>query len=174
MSLERTLRRSLASLPLISLLLVACANTGDGAGSDRGTDPADLTGVDWVLDEASIAALADAVPDGAQVTLTFEGDQAGGTAACNSYGGAYRAGDDGSLTFEGFAVTEMACEPPLMTLEAAYLEVLGGVTAFEVDAVSAAFERGDDAVLLTGGAAGTVAARGDGVDVVERSTRGTP
>ena len=72
------------------------------------------------------------VPPGAQVTLTFEDGQAHGSAACNSYGGAYRAGDDGSLSFDAFAVTQMACDPPLMTLETAYLEVLGGVSAFEV------------------------------------------
>ncbi len=68
------------------------------------------------------------------MTLTFEDGQASGTAACNSYGGAYQAGDDGSLSFEGFAVTEMACDPALMTLESAYLEVLGGSPGSSVDA----------------------------------------
>ena len=126
-----TLRRSLRKLPLISLVLVACANTIDGTGT--GKDPEDLTGVVWVLDDASIGRLMDDVPAGAQVTLTFEEGQARGTAACNSYGGAYQAGDDGSLSLDGFAVTEMACDPPLMTLESAYLEVLGGVTGFEVN-----------------------------------------
>ena len=86
----------------------------------------------WVLDETSIGRLVADVPTGAQVTLTFEDGQAHGSAACNSYGGAYRAGDDGSLSFDAFAVTQMACDPPLMTLETAYLEVLGGVSAFEV------------------------------------------
>jgi heat shock protein HslJ len=134
MSIEGAFRRSWGSLALISLVLVACADTGDGTGTGTGTDPDDLVGVVWVLDDASIARLVDEAPTGAQVTLTFEEGQVHGTAACNSYGGSYDAGDDGSLSFEGFAVTEMACEPPLMTLESAYLEVLGGVTGFEVDA----------------------------------------
>jgi heat shock protein HslJ len=138
-----TLRRPLKSLPLIWLLLVACANAGDGAGTGAGTDPQDLTGVVWVLDDASIARLVDQVPPGARVTITFEGGQAHGTAACNSYGGAYHAGDDGSMSFDDFAVTEMGCDQPLMTLESAYLEVLGGVTAFEV-------ERGDSLRLVNG------------------------
>ncbi len=117
----------------MSLALVACADPGDGSGTGNSTDPHDLIGVVWVLDDASTALLVDEVPAAAQVTLAFEEGQAHGTAACNSYGGAYEASDDGSLSFEGFAVTEMGCEPLLMTLESAYLEVLGGVTSFEVD-----------------------------------------
>jgi heat shock protein HslJ len=126
-----TFRRSLASLTLVSLALVACADTGDGSGS--GTDPGDLLGVVWTLDRSSMAGLVDEVPSGATITLSFEDGQASGRAACNSYGGAYDAGDDGSLSFEGFAVTEMGCEPPLMTLESAYLDALGAVTGFRVD-----------------------------------------
>jgi heat shock protein HslJ len=129
---QRVIRRSLKSLPIISLVLVACASSGAGDAQSQGTDPNDLTGVVWILDPASMGGLVDPVPPGAQVTLTFEDGQAHGSAACNSYGGAYRAGDDGSLSFDAFAVTQMACDPPLMTLETAYLEVLGGVSAFEV------------------------------------------
>ena len=148
MFLGRALRRSLGTLPLIPMLLVACANAGDGGADGPSNDPDDLTGVVWVLDDASIAALVADVPDNAQVTLTFEDGQAGGTAACNSYGGSYQAGDDGSVSFEGFAVTEMACDPSLMTLESAYLEVLGGVTGFEVDAALRLSNGDADAVLL--------------------------
>lgn len=129
-----TFRRSLRTLPLISMVLVACANSGDGAAdTGLGTDPSDLVGVVWVLDDVSIVALVNEVSPGAQVTLSFEDGQAHGTAACNSYGGAYQADDDGSMSFDGFAVTQMGCDPPLMTLESVYLEVLGGVTGFEVD-----------------------------------------
>jgi heat shock protein HslJ len=128
-----TLRRSLGSLPLISLALVACANTGDDVGTGQDADPDDLVGVVWVLDDPSVAALVDEVPPAAQVTLSFEDGQAHGTAACNSYGGGYRAGDDGSMSFDGFAVTMMACDPPLMTLEGAYLAALGAAKGYEID-----------------------------------------
>lgn len=127
-----TFRRSLALLTLSTLALVACADAGGGSGS-TGTDPEALVGHGWALDQASTAALVDEVPPGANVTLAFEDGRASGRAACNSYGGAYDAGDDGSLSFEGFAVTEMGCEPGLMTLESAYLEALGAVTGFRVD-----------------------------------------
>ena len=132
MSTRGSFRRSLAPLPLIPLILVACASTGASDGQGSGSDPNELIGVVWVLDEPSISRLVADVPSGTQVTLTFEDGQAHGSAACNSYGGAYQAGDDGSLSFDEFAVTQMACDPPLMTLETAYLEVLGGVSAFEV------------------------------------------
>ena len=126
-----TLRRSLTFLTLGTLALVACADPGDG--SSTGTDPEALVGHEWTLDASSMASLADEVPAGAIVTIAFEDGQASGRAACNSYGGAYDAGDDGSLSFESFAVTAMACEAPLMTLESAYLEALGAVTGFGVD-----------------------------------------
>ncbi len=36
-------------------------------------------------------------------------------------------------SFESFAVTEMACDEPLMALESAYLTALGHVTGFGVE-----------------------------------------
>ena len=126
-----TLRGSLTFLTLGTLALVACTDPGDG--SSTGTDPAALVGHEWTLDASSMASLVDEVPAGAIVTIAFEDGQASGRAACNSYGGPYDAGDDGSLSFESFAVTAMACEAPLMTLESAYLEALGAVTGFGVD-----------------------------------------
>lgn len=134
MSLERAIRRSLGPLPLISLILVACANGGDsgGNGSIVTTDPADLADVVWQLEEDSMGRLVDETFPGATITLRFDGAQASGSAGCNSYGGGYQADVDGTLSFEGFAMTLMACPPPLMALESAYLDVLGGVSAFQV------------------------------------------
>lgn len=135
-----TLRRSLSLLTLLPFVLVACAENG-GSDTDVGTDPADLTGVTWQLDGSSIASLMSDPPQDAVVTLELADGQAHGTAACNSYGGAYQASDDGSIAFESFSVTEMACDEPLMALEAAYLTELGRVTGFSVE--------GD--LVLTGG-----------------------
>ncbi len=132
MSIRGSFRRSLAPLPLIPLILVVCANTGASDGQSPGSDPNDLVGTVWVLDGASTSGLVGAVPLGARVTLSFADARAHGTAACNSYGGAYRASEDGSLSFDAFAVTLMACAQPLMTLESAYLDVLAGVSSFEI------------------------------------------
>ena len=126
-----TFRGPLALLTLTALVLVACAEASHG--SVAGSDSQDLLGVVWTLDRSSMTVLTDDVPTGATITIAFEDGQASGRAACNSYGGAYDAGDDASLSFEGFSVTEMACDPELMTLEAAYLAALDKVTSFGVD-----------------------------------------
>jgi heat shock protein HslJ len=127
-----TPRPAAGVLVLISLVLVACADhAGSAVGGD--TDPSKLSGVVWTLESASIPSLVDGIPSGTRVTIEFDGEQAHGTAACNSYGGSYRAGDDGSLSFDGFAVTEMGCEQPLMTVESAYLTALNDVTSFRIE-----------------------------------------
>ena len=135
-----TLRRSLGLLTLLPLVLFACANDG-GASGGESHDPDDLTGVMWQLHASTMASLVSEPPQDAVVTIEFADGQAHGTAACNSYGGAYQAGDDGTLSFESFAVTQMGCDEPLMALESAYLAALGQVTGFGVE--------GD--LVLTGG-----------------------
>jgi heat shock protein HslJ len=125
-----TFGRSVALLPLIPLVLAACA---DGGGESGRSGPAALEGTEWVLDQASMASLVDHVPADAEVTIGFSNGRVQGRAACNSYGGGYQARDDGSISFEGFAVTMMACDEPLMALERAYLPTLADVSAFTMD-----------------------------------------
>lgn len=88
----------------------------------------------WILETASIEALiGEVVPDGTRVTIRFEPDgSAAGSAGCNSFGGSYSAGGDGSLTIEAGGMTQMACEEPLMRVEAAYVAALGDVGSFTV------------------------------------------
>lgn len=118
------------------MLAVACADVNPA------TDPDQLTGITWVLNAVSATALAAEAPLDARATITFEDGQAGGSAFCNSYGGSYEASADGSISFEAFAMTEMACAEPYMALEAAYLEALGEVTGFEATG---------DVLILSGG-----------------------
>jgi heat shock protein HslJ len=127
----------------IPLLLAACANSGSAEGGAGG----DLTGVTWVLDRASMATLVGHVPADARVDIAFDGTQAHGVAACNSYGGGYQADSaNGTLTFSQMASTAMGCADDVMALESAYLHALGDVTGYQVT--------GDQAGLqLTGGTA---------------------
>jgi heat shock protein HslJ len=125
-----TSRRAVALIPLLPLVLVACAQ---GSSTGGGTDPSALQGSDWVLDPSSIAGLVDQVPPGAEITIAFADGRVSGKAACNSYGGDYAAKDDGSMAFGPFAVTLMACDEPTMMLEHAYLATLAGVQAFALD-----------------------------------------
>lgn len=135
----RLSRRSLATLaPVLGLLLLSSCGS-----SDPGTDPDRLTGVTWVLDDASMGSLVDDVPSDARVDIRFEDDRAQGTSGCNTYGGGYDAGSDGSISFEAMMSTAMACDEPRMALESAYLTALGEADSFQVT---------DNGLVLSGGA----------------------
>jgi len=132
--------RALGILTLLPLLLVACADKGGGVSDGSVVKPAALEGNEWTLDRASISSLSAGAPPDASVTIAFDKGRASGKAACNSYGGGYQAGNDGSLSFGTFALTMMACAEPLMSLESAYMDALGKMTTFTVG----------DSLVLTG------------------------
>jgi len=133
---------AIASCALLTLL--ACASN-DSAGD--ATTGGDLTGVTWVLDHASMMTLVDTVPTGARIDIRFDGAEVQGRAACNSYGGGYEAdASTGALSFSDLASTQMACDPPLMDLESAYLGAIGDVTGYQVTG-------NQTGLVLTGGTA---------------------
>lgn len=66
------------------------------------------------------------------VTITFEDDRVGGTAACNGYGGTFNL-DGAAISVTNLTQTEMACEPrETMDLESAYLAALADATIFGI------------------------------------------
>jgi heat shock protein HslJ len=137
--------RRLAPLALcLPVVLMSCAGIVDSGGQGGGGD---VTGVTWVLDQASMMTLVDSVPKKAQIDITFDGSHASGLAACNQYGGGYEAdADTGAMTFSTLSSTAMGCVDDLMGLESAYLKALGDVTGYQVI--------GDQSGLqLTGGTA---------------------
>ena len=125
-----TPRGTLTGLVVVAML-VSCGGGYRSGGSDAGGD-ASLVG-HWELTQAEPPI---EVPDDARVTLTVEDDGgqllAGGTAACNSYGGRLQAGD-GSWSLEELSWTEMGCDEPRMAAEAAYLDALLAVDGWSVD-----------------------------------------
>lgn len=132
----------LAPLAAAALLLSACGNDSPSGGVSAGGD---LTGVTWILDEASMGTLGTEVPDEARIDITFDGSQVSGRAACNQYGGGYEADTEaGGLSFSDLFSTQMACEEPLMAMETAYLAALGQVTGYQVAGEQAG-------LVLTGG-----------------------
>ncbi|MEM7285974.1 MAG: META domain-containing protein [Actinomycetota bacterium] len=130
-------RRLLAALILVAVLAAACGGDDDDtsvvAGDDGGSVTDEPTGEEPAEDPFGTGewTLVSAVVDGSALTLldthpvTLSVDDAGGvggTAACNGYFGAFT---DGPLLFDGFGVTEMACDPPeAMDLEFAFLQAL--------------------------------------------------
>lgn len=135
--------RILISLSILAML----ASCGDDDGGSPSQGGGALEGVTWILDDASVADLADGDPGGARGTIRFEGGDIGGTAFCNMYGGTYEAGDDGSLALQLGAMTEMACEEPIGSLETAFVSALGEVTGYSVGDDTLALTRGDGPAL---------------------------
>ncbi|MGH2539066.1 MAG: META domain-containing protein [Actinomycetota bacterium] len=117
---------------MVTLVVGASACAENGSSGDG--DPTSIVGTTWILGAASAEALVDEVmPGDARATIRFGHDGAvGGSTACNTFGGDYTAGDDGALSIEPGAMTQIACEEPLMRLEAAYTAALAEVASFEV------------------------------------------
>ncbi|MGZ8597957.1 MAG: META domain-containing protein [Actinomycetota bacterium] len=112
--------------------MTGCAD--DGSSGDGGDPAASVAGVTWILEAASTEALVDeVVPANARVTIRFEDDgTVSGSAGCNNYAGSYTTSADGTISIEAGGMTMMACEEPLMRLDAAYVTSLSEVTEFEV------------------------------------------
>lgn len=132
------------------IALVALATLVSCADDDGGSDPrggGGLEGVTWILDDASVAAFSDDAPDGARATIRFEGENVGGSAFCNQYGGTYEANDDGSMSIQMGAMTEMACQEPLMSMETSYVAALGEVTGYSLGEDTLSLTRSEGAAL---------------------------
>lgn len=127
--MRMTARITLAST---ALLLGACGGANDTA-EPGGTAPpaASSPEGDWVLVEGEAPGGPVPVIEGSPITLTIEGTELSGTAACNSYGGTADL-DDERFRPRDLHATEMACDPPeVMDSEQAYLEAFRDVESHQ-------------------------------------------
>jgi heat shock protein HslJ len=129
------------TLKLLVLALVVAACGGPGATPTPRTE-LDTSGT-WQLTSGRTDAGEVPILDDHPITLTITGDEIGGTAACNRYGGRL-AVRDGRLTIDNLAMTAMGCEGPVAASEAAYTGALGMVTTIG---------REDEELVLSGPAA---------------------
>jgi heat shock protein HslJ len=113
-----------AVLVLVSLVLLSASCT---------EDPGQLQGHVWILDPSTVAQMGLQVPAGTRVDLRFEGADADGTAACNTYSATYDA-EGADLRFGQIVATTRACDEAIMALEQRYLEILAGTDSYEVEA----------------------------------------
>lgn len=72
------------------------------------------------------------IPDAAPITMTVDGSEIGGRAACNIYGGEFTLDGD-RLSIGVMSMTEMGCEPAIMEAESAYVTALAGVDRWSRD-----------------------------------------
>ncbi len=145
-------RFALSAIAIGAMLVAACGDdtsTSDGSISDDtstpdvtlplpdGGDPNTIDG-SWILTSGHLAGEPFELVDGRPVSLTIDGDQVFGTAACNGYGGTLatddRLGGGGPFRVTDLSWTEMGCEPDVMQLEQQYLAALQAVDSYELDA----------------------------------------
>ncbi len=139
-------RHHIALLLVVLLALAACGSDDLSLPSDpvggSGAGPSDTVSLDgaWVLISATVDGRALALDDLYRVTMTIDGSEIGGRAACNGYGGSVTI-DNGAFSVGALSQTQMACEPAVMEIESEFMRGLAGVT----DAV-----RTGGTALLTG------------------------
>lgn len=98
-----------------------------------GSDFADSVEGSWQLTEGTVNGEVVPIIDSHPITLTFDGEQVGGTASCNSYGGTFQL-DGSTISFSNLAMTEMACMPEeTMIAEQLYASGLTMVEALSLD-----------------------------------------
>ena len=119
----------LIALAAATLLLVAVACSTAPTNSSP-AQPVGLEGIDWVLDDASLALArregAPGRPDRPPLRgRPGERVRPGAT----RYGASFQA-IGGTISFGAIRSTAMACEQPVMALESAYLRALEGSTAY--------------------------------------------
>lgn len=91
----------------------------------------DLENTSWQLTAYFDGTALQRSPADAEVTLTFADGAAGGKSGCNRYRSAATIGD-ATLTFGPAMGTKMACPPPVMEVEQAYLRALEAVTTWRI------------------------------------------
>jgi heat shock protein HslJ len=114
---------------ILALALVGCARLGHGAGGSGSPAPSagtpDVIGA-WALVRGMHDGTSIEVPDDWRVTMQLSDDGEVGGQACNHYGGTYDLDGD-RISFSAMSMTEMACEDPMMSVEAAYHAALAAV-----------------------------------------------
>lgn len=110
---------------LIALIAVVVLAGACGGAEDEPALPApdpDFQG-SWTLASGHSASGDIPLVDGYPITFLLDGEQASGSAACNSYGGPVSV--EGSEFDAGsFAVSEVGCEDEVMQSQERYLEAL--------------------------------------------------
>ncbi|MEO5952683.1 MAG: META domain-containing protein [Chloroflexia bacterium] len=121
--MHRKLRFFLA-IPLLAFVLFAAVGSANA-------QHAGLSGTAWKLTSIKSSTGVKNTAD-QNITLNFDSNgHAVGQSTCNSYGGDYAAGNDGSLTLSQIISTLRACvDNALMDLEREYYDALNTVSSY--------------------------------------------
>lgn len=122
-SVVAVMKRFLVLAVGLAIVAAACAQPGDAGSSSVETPDGN-----WIL--------VSGVPivDGGPITLSFTGEEFGGRAACNTYGGtATITGDSIEMPGATFFMTEMGCQADIQASESAFVAALFEVSDWSVE-----------------------------------------
>lgn len=122
----------IAGLVLVAVVLVGSACGGADSTPPNSSPPgASFDGTSWRLTAGTLDGVPLDLGSGAQPTLVVDEDGVlGGNSGCNLFGGTLAVTGDGTLSIQVGQMTEMACEPGRMNLEASYVDALSRVSIF--------------------------------------------
>lgn len=130
----------LVTAALAALFLVAaCGGASITSTPSESPAPVNASGP-WQLVAGTVGGTGLTLLPDAPITLVVEGSGVSGRSACNQYFGEFTI-VNGMVTLNGLGGTEMACEEPVMSLEAAYLSGLAKVDSARM---------GGESLVLTG------------------------
>ena len=128
------MRTKLTAIVALALVVAACGDpgiadqpSGDGGDTTTSTTAPSGTAPDgsWILVSGTPTV------DGFPISLTLDGQQFSGRAACNQYGGTITRSDSAWRLSE-MSMTEMGCEPEVMNAEQAFLAALLEVSTWSI------------------------------------------
>lgn len=119
--------RILLALPLLAFVLFVAVGSANA-------QQASISGTSWKLVSIQDASGTKNTSD-QNITLNFDSNgQAGGQSTCNSYGGSYTMGANGSLVLTDIISTLRACvDNALNDLESEYYAALNTVSAYSIN-----------------------------------------
>ncbi len=131
------MRTFIALMTLIALVAAAC-----------GSAPAVSVDGTWQLESGTFGGAPIPLLPTHPVTMTVDGPEISGVAACNEYRGRIDVSGD-AFVVEEWTATAMGCLPPeVMDAETAFLSALDDVTTVEVTGDGRLVLRGPDSELV--------------------------
>jgi len=135
--------RTMVGLLLVGAVLCGCGGADQSvAGTAGDIDAGDVVGSTWTLRTGSGPAGPVPLVDGWPITVLFENQNFGGTAACNGYGGSYSI-DGRSLSLRDLGSEDMGCPRDVLASQQAFFAAVEDVN--EISIV-------DNELILSGGA----------------------
>ena len=97
-------------LPIVVALLAAACGDGTVNATDGAATVVDLDGRQFWSTAVFESGEPRVLVEGTRITISFDGDDIGASAGCNSLGGGYLV-DDGVVLVNDMAMTEIGCDP---------------------------------------------------------------